>query len=167
MFADLVRLPRFDQPPQLVQTLFIARAPQPVDAIAAEITDAVEVVDLHSRNRAVVGFAQQKDAQVARYARRIERNAGPVPKSPFAIPIDVNRYARPHVETICGPVSCLSGASEPDGRVHPASQIRSLDRNESGTLNRLSARCGIGNWGRRVGSADSLDRVAMNAGQRH
>src|SRR5262249_26680366 len=78
MLADFDCLPPFDERAQQIQALFIAGASQPVDAIAAVFANAVEVVDLYPRNRAVARFAQQEDAQVAGLARRIERDVNPV-----------------------------------------------------------------------------------------
>ncbi|MGH9849588.1 MAG: hypothetical protein ACREBD_06985 [Blastocatellia bacterium] len=126
----------FDQPAQQVQALFIARAPQPVDAIATIFASAVEVVDLHPRDCRVIRFAQQEHTQIARLARRIERNVDAVHQSSITIPIHVHRHAGAHVEGVGRPISGLGGAAEPDRRVHAATQIRPFDRDESRPLNR-------------------------------
>src|SRR5262249_42042330 len=165
MLGDFDCLLPFDERAQQIQALFIAGASQPVDSIAAVFTDAVEIVNLHPRNRAVVRLAQQEDAQVAGLARRIERNVNPVisrHRIPFAVPINVNRHAGPHVERVGRPESSLSGASKPDRRVYPASQIRPINRNESWPL-----RFGNGNGEWILDNSDRINRVILHTGQRY
>ena len=104
---------------QVVKTLFVIRAAEPVNRIAAVLTFALEVVNLHARDLIAGRIAQQEDREITCFNRdsgRIRadedgRIAHRVDRAIEIMNIGIDGNAGTHVESVRRPVRCFLTAS--------------------------------------------------------